>query len=146
MNISIPIFYSSIRNILISLACYYFCQMPCWEILGSCRVARKFLSYVTMPCLAQLVANKGGKVYTCYDENISKSLDLCFLNKTTKSMNFLGGMGLECWFLVEWLHKDHGYGLPCASHLWYAAQEQRDFRGQVLRSLQCSHLAIWALP
>ena len=33
-----------------------------------------------------------------------------FLNKTTKSMNHLGGMGLEWWFLVEWLHKAHGYG------------------------------------
>ena len=25
-----------------------------------------------------------------------------FLNKTTKSMNHLGGMGLDWWFLVEW--------------------------------------------
>ena len=50
-------------------------------------------------------------------------------------MKHLGGMVIAWWFLVEWLHKAHGYGLPCVSHLWYATQEQRDFRGQVLRSL-----------
>ena len=50
-------------------------------------------------------------------------------------MNLLGGMGLEWWFLVEWLHKAHGHGLPCVSHLWYATQAQMDFRGQVLRKL-----------
>ena len=33
MNISIPCFILSIRNILLSLACYYFAYMPCWEIL-----------------------------------------------------------------------------------------------------------------
>ena len=61
-------------------------------------------------------------------------------------MNHLGGMGLEWWFLVEWLHKAHGHGLPCVSHLWYATQEQRDLRCQMLRSFKCSHLALWALP
>ena len=53
-----------------------------------------------------------------------------FLNKTTKSMNLLGGMGLEWWFLVEWLHKAHGHGLPCVSHLWYATKAQRDLEAK----------------
>ena len=61
-------------------------------------------------------------------------------------MNHLGGKGLDWWFLVEWLHKAHGYGLPCVSHLWIATQEQRDLRCQMLRSFKCSHLALWALP
>jgi hypothetical protein len=110
--------------------------MLCWEILSSCRIARKFpkLSYYAMLSLA---SSKQGLVkYIHAMMKIFLSLwTYVFLNKTTKSMNHLGGMGLDWWFLVEWLHKAHGYGLPCVSHLWYATQEQRDFRGQVLRSL-----------
>ena len=63
-------------------------------------------------------------------------------NKTTKSMNPLGGM--EGLVYVEWLHK--AMDLACVSHLWYATQEQRDLRCQMLRSFKCNHLAIWALP
>ncbi len=66
--------------------------------------------------MLSLASSKQGLVnYTCYDENISMYLDLCFLNKTTKSMNHLGGM--ERMVCVEWLHKAHFYGLPCVSHL-----------------------------
>ena len=61
-------------------------------------------------------------------------------------MNLLSGMGLEWWFLVEWLHKAHGHGLPCVSHLWMDTQEKRDLRCQMLRSFKCSHMALWALP
>ena len=43
-------------------------------------------------------------------------------------MNHLGGMeGMVC---VEWLHKAHGHGLPCVSHLWYATQAQRDLEAK----------------
>src|SRR3954464_7603236 len=112
-----------------------FCQMPCWEILSSCIIARKFSKLSTIYAMLSLASSKQRLVkYTCYGENISKSLDLYFLNKTTKSMKHLGGKGLDWWFLVEWLHKAHGYGSPFVSHLWKATQEQRDFGGQVLRS------------
>ena len=47
-------------------------------------------------------------------------------------MKYLGGM--EGMVYVEWLHKAHFYGLPCVSPLWKATQEQRDLRGQMLRS------------
>ena len=63
-------------------------------------------------------------------------------NKTTKSMNPLGGM--EGLVYVEWLHK--AMDLACVSHLWMATQEQRVLRCQMLRSFKCNHLAIWALP
>ena len=43
-------------------------------------------------------------------------------------MNFLGGMGLEWWFFVEWLHK--AMDLACVSHLWYATQEPRDLEAK----------------
>ncbi len=43
-------------------------------------------------------------------------------------MNFLGGMALEWWFLVEWLHK--AMDLACVSHLWYATQAQRDLEAK----------------
>ena len=67
--------------------------------------------------MLSLASSKQGLLkYTCYDENISKSLDLCFLNKTTKLMKHLGGM--EGLVYVKWLHKAHFYGLPCVSHLW----------------------------
>ena len=44
-------------------------------------------------------------------------------------MNLLGGMGLEWWFLVEWLHK--AMVLACVSHLWYATQAQGIWRPSV---------------
>ena len=75
----------------------------------------------------------GGK-YIHTMEKYSKSKDLFLFNKTTKLMNHLGGMVIAWWFLVEWLRKAHGYGLPCVSHLWKATQEQKDLRGQMLRS------------
>ena len=70
--------------------------------------------------MLSLASRKLGWIIYMLWKNIAKSLTYVFLNKTTKSMNLLGGMGLEWWFLVEWLHKAHGHGLPCVSHLWYA--------------------------
>ena len=52
-------------------------------------------------------------------------------SKTTKLMKHMGGM--EGMVYVEWLHKAYFYGY-LVSHLWKATQEQRDFRGQMLRS------------
>ena len=49
-----------------------------------------------------------------------------FFNKTTKSMNPLGGM--EGLVYVEWLHK--AMDLACVSHLWYATQAQRDLEAK----------------
>src|SRR3954466_4715626 len=103
--------------------------MPCWEILSSCRIAREFpkLSYYAMLSLA---SSKQGLVkYIHAMMKIFLSLwTYVFLNKTTKSMNLLGGMGLEWWFLVEWLHK--AMDLACVSHLWYATQAQRDLEAK----------------
>ena len=102
---------------------------------SSCRIARKFpkLSYYAMLSLA---SSKQGLVkYIHAMMKLFLSLwTYVFLNKTTKSMNLLGGMGLEWWFLVEWLHKAHIYGIPCVSHLFKATQEQRDLRCHMLRS------------
>src|SRR3954468_20341561 len=97
------------------------------EILSSCRIARNFpkLSYYA---LLSLASSKQGLVMYIHAmmKKFLSLLDLCFLNKTTKSMNPLGGM--EGLVYVEWLHK--AMDLVCVSHLWYATQAQKDLEAK----------------
>ena len=53
-------------------------------------------------------------------------------------MNLLGGMGLEWWFLVEWLHK--AMDLDYVSHLWMATQETKGFEMSNVEKLQVQPL------
>ena len=57
-------------------------------------------------------------------------------NKTTKSMNPLGGM--EGLVYVEWLHK--AMDLACVSHLWMATQETKRFEMSNVEKLQVQPL------
>ena len=91
--------------------------------------------------------------------NISRSRTCVLFNKTTKSMNLLGGMGLEWWFLVEWLHKARGLvnlvyltcGWPPRNKeiwdvkCWEASSAATWPYGLFLDHIGCNNLAIWTV-